>query len=218
VFVVDDDDATATFLAARAGNVIRAGMPPDRVDDVVVYVGTAQNLLEGRPTARGGPEYDAISRLTLADVPTEPEPVTFVLAPFDRTAAHDVGPGFSEVSPGVSTTFRAPLERLPQPREPLEPSSPAEIVLAAIAVLALAGLAGYGWTRWAFGDRVIAAALAPGVGVGVTIVAAVFLERVGLPLAGSASPTAVSAVAGAGGYAILVLERRSRRQPPVEVG
>jgi hypothetical protein len=218
VFVVDDDDGAATFLSARAGNVIRAGMPPDRVDDVVVYVGTARNLLEGRPTARGGPEYDAISRTTLADVPTEPEPVAFVLAPFDRTTAHDVGPGFSEVSPGVSTTFRAPLERLPRPREPLEPSSPTEIVLAAIAVLALAGVAGYGWTRWAFGDRVIAAALAPGVGVGVTIVAAVFLERVGLPLAGSAGPSAVSAVAGAGGYAILVLERRARRQPPVEVG
>ena len=74
VFIVDDDDATVSFLATRAANVIRASMPPDRVADVFIYVGTAANFLRGEPTVRGSVEYDAMSRLYLHDIPQDPAP------------------------------------------------------------------------------------------------------------------------------------------------
>jgi hypothetical protein len=37
-FLVNEPDDTVSFLATRAGNVIRAGVPPDRIRDVVVVV------------------------------------------------------------------------------------------------------------------------------------------------------------------------------------
>ena len=72
VFIVDDDDATLSFLATRAANVIRASVPPERVADVFIYVGTPQNFLRGEPTVRGSAEYDAMSRLYLSDIPEDP--------------------------------------------------------------------------------------------------------------------------------------------------
>ncbi len=71
VFIVDDADSTVSFLATRAANVLRAAMPPDRADDVYVYVGTPHNFIVGEPTIRGSAEYDAMSRLYLADIPKD---------------------------------------------------------------------------------------------------------------------------------------------------
>jgi hypothetical protein len=211
VFVVDDADATATFLATRAANVIRAAVPPDRARDVYVFVGMPEDLRAGRPTARGNVEYDALSRLTLADVPTGgPEPLVIVVAPFDRTGAGEADPELTAWSPGVAASVPGSLEGAPPARDPLTPSSPAGIALAAVGIGALAWVAGFGWSRWTFRDGPTAIALAPAFGIATLILVAIALERLGLPLSGSVGPTVVVAVAGGGGYVVRkVGERRA---------
>ena len=125
VFIVDDTDTTVSFLATRAANVLRAAMPPDRADDVYIYVGTPENFLAGVPTLRGSAEYDAMSRLYLEDIPTDPElpAVGFVLAPFNRTPDATSGSDLFRWSRGVYATIPGP-STLGAARDPLEPSSP----------------------------------------------------------------------------------------------
>ena len=72
VFIVDDPDATATFLGARAANILRAAADGGRAADIYVFVGTISDYFAGKPTVRGDPEYDSLSRLTLADIPQDP--------------------------------------------------------------------------------------------------------------------------------------------------
>ncbi len=59
VFPVDDDDASVTFLATRAGNVIRASVPPSRIRDVVVVVPAAEGVVDD--------VRRALTRVTLDD-------------------------------------------------------------------------------------------------------------------------------------------------------
>src|SRR4029453_11352563 len=49
VVIVDDPDASATFLGARAANILRGASAPGRAEDVHVVVGTAPHFFEGRP-------------------------------------------------------------------------------------------------------------------------------------------------------------------------
>ena len=78
VVLVDDEDATATFLAARAPRTSSALRPsPERARDVYVFVGHATDFFDGQPTRRRDPEYDALSRLTFADIPDEGTPTVW---------------------------------------------------------------------------------------------------------------------------------------------
>ncbi|MGZ8612691.1 MAG: hypothetical protein ACXWX0_10550, partial [Actinomycetota bacterium] len=62
VFPVNDDDASVTFLATRAGNVIRAAVPPARIRDVVMVVPT--------PVRAADDVRRALTRVTLDDATT----------------------------------------------------------------------------------------------------------------------------------------------------
>ncbi len=205
VFTVDDDDATVSFLATRAANVIRASVPPDRVADVFIYIGTPTNLLRGEPTVRGSVEYDAMSRLYLSDIPQDPPAAAFVLAPFNRTPDATADPGLTRWSPGVYATVPGPSALGPAV-DPLEPSSPAQIVLTAFVLLALTGAVGFGWARWAGLDAPASVAVAPAIGVATLAVVGVALEPLGLPLSGGVGPTVVALLAGGSGYALLILQ------------
>lgn len=223
VFIVDDADTTASFLATRAANVLRAAMPPDRASDVYVYVGTPRNFLAGEPTIRGSAEYDALSRLYLGDIPrsSSGSPVGFVLAPFDRTPAGRSDPGVYRRARGVFTTIPGPSlagSPLPAARDPLEPSSPAGIVVAAFAILGLTGAVGLGWARWTGLDLLAAIATAPAFGVATLAVGGVAWDRLGLPLSGGWGPAVVALLAAGAGYALLVAQGQtpSPPSPPVE--
>ena len=218
MFIVDDADATVSFLATRAANVLRAAMPPDRADDVYVYVGTPHNFLIGEPTVRGSDEYDAMSRLYLGDIPQDPQrpAVGFVLAPFDRTPDAASDPDLFRWSRGVFATIPGP-SALGASRDPLEPSSPAQIVLAAFALLALTGVVGFGWARWAGLDLPAAAAVAPAIGVATLAIGGVALEPLGLPLSGSWGPSVVALLAAGVGYLLLVLQGEPSAPPPPPV-
>ena len=214
VFIVDDTDATASFLATRAANVIRAAIPPDRVADVYVYVGTPQNFLAGIATIRGDDEYDALSRLYLHDIPQDPQApsIGFVLAPFNRTPEAAALPDAFRWSRGVFATIPGPSP-LPPARDPLEPSSPTGIALAAVAILVLTGAVGFGWARWAGLDLLSAIAVAPAFGVATLALSGVAGERLSLPLSGSVGPTIVTLVAAGTGVLLLIVQRHGAAPP-----
>lgn len=216
VFIVDDDDNTVSFLATRAANVIRASMPPDRVADVFLYVGTPQNFLRGEPTIRGSAEYDAMSRLYLDDIPQAPSATAFVLAPFNRTPGATTDPDLTRWAPGVSSTVPGPSP-LATTRDPLEPSAPVQIVLASLVLLMLTGIVGFGWARWTGLDTPAAVAIAPAIGAAALAILGVAVEPFGLPLSGSLGPTLVAVLAGGGGYVVLVLKGTASTPPPPSV-
>jgi hypothetical protein len=203
VFLANDVAPSITFLATRAANVIRAGMPAERIRSVVLRVPW--------PEAPAPTERWKLAHLTRDDVRAaeragDGRSDTFVLAPFDRLDVPSGADLPGLVSEGVFVTSPSI-----QPRpvaDPLEPSSPAEIAFAALVVFAALGSAGYGWARAASGEPWRALALAPAFGAAAIVVLGVALERAGLALSGAMGPTIVSVIAGGGGYvAWFVLER-----------
>ena len=205
VFLVNEPDDTVSFLATRAGNVIRAGMPPARIRDVVVVVPP----LEGD----AGPERRALERLTASDRAAAEQTsgdlgVVFVLTPFDEVD-RDRPDGEIVILPDAFG---------PPPIDPLVPSSAAGIAWASVVSLALLSVVGYGWARIGLDDRLRAAAAAPAIGASMLIIVAVALDALGVPLGGTAGPVAASAIGGAGGYLLwVVLERRVRARPSPQV-
>jgi hypothetical protein len=205
VFIVDDEDATAAFLAPRAENVIRAAMPPDRIRDVYVYVGTLENYLAGRPTLRGDPEFDALSRAYLARIDAAGAHPGEGLGPFILSSfapAEFAAPQVPfSVGPGVKLYGAFPA-RGPLPGfDSLQPASPLLTFATAAGELVLLFIVGFGWARIATRDPVHTFALAPACGVAAVILFGIAFERIGLPLTG-AGPPAISAVAAACGYAL----------------
>ena len=214
VYIVDDADATATFLGSRAANILRAAASPERAADVYVFVGTATDFFEGRPTMRGDPEYDALSRLTLADIPDEPEPLVVVLGPFYRGTVSrpellELGPSFwaTESLPEFSMTRPGPFDFVP--------SSGAWISIAALATLAVLFVVGIGYASAASDDAIVAVATAPAFGAAVITLAAVALDRIGLRLDSIPVGLAAAGLAGLGGLAaLLVVQRQRDRETP----
>jgi hypothetical protein len=203
VFLVNEADETVSFLATRAGNVIRASVPPDRVRDVVIVVPsvpgveTTERLALERLTERDRREAEAT-----AGRPAR----VFVLTPFDEID----DPEAPTMPPGAE----APLA----PVDPLEPASPGAIVLSSLLVLALISAAGFGWARAIIPDAVTAAALAPAVGASALVVGAIALERLGVPIDVGGGAWFASALAGGGGYLVWgVLERRAPMRPAPQV-
>ena len=205
VFLVNERDETVTFFATRAGNVIRAAMPPDRIRDVVIVVPPLE--------ASASDERVALERLTARDRQAAegrsgPASATFVLRPFDRV--DEAGSQIVIEGPSSQGTTGAV--------EPLLPASPNAIAVTGVLVLAFTWLAGFGWARVAVADATSAAAAAPAFGVGGLVLFAIALERVGLPIESAAGAWFASAIAGGCGYLTwLVLERRSRPRSAEEV-
>jgi hypothetical protein len=212
VFIVDNTDATAAFLAPRVENVIRTAMPPDRIRDVYVYVGTLENYLAGRPTLRGDPEFDALSRTYLARIKAAGIQAgegsgPFILSSFAPAEYAAAGLPFS-VGPGVKLYGVFP-PRGPLPGfDSLQPASPLLTFATAAGELVLLFIVGFGWARIASRDPVHAFALAPVCGVAAVILFGIALERIGLPLTGAGAP-AISVVAAACGYALWWWRRRN---------
>lgn len=205
VFLVNERDDTVSFLATRAGNVIRAAMPPDRIRDVVIVVPPLATSASA--------ERDALERLTAddreqAESRSGPASATFVLRPFDRVDEAGSGTVIEDASSGDA---RGAIE-------PLLPASPNAIAMTSVLVLAFTWLAGFGWARVAIADATSAAAAAPAFGVSALVLFAVALERVGVAIGTLPGAMIVSAIAGGCGYvAWLVFERRTRPRSAEEV-
>ncbi len=215
VFLVDNGEPTVLFLATRAGNVLRDALPPDRIRDVYVYVGSPQNYLAGRPTLVGDEQHDALSRLYLRDIRSAGgHPVAFLLAPFNRPGlafarAHGelVSRGVIVLSPNTGPAAAYAPRPAPREVDPVRPTSTWWLVGAALLSFLLMAGVGLGWSLGVAPGARSACALAPALGAGGLILAGVAAERVGVPLSG-AGPPVVSAVVGAGGYAFAFWRRR----------
>jgi hypothetical protein len=195
-FLVNEPDDTVSFLATRAGNVIRAGVPPDRIRDVVVVVPS----VGGAPTSgeRGELERLTARDLSAAEARSGRKAEVIVLTPFDEV---DRPADALVVDPSRPVKDSYPVD-------PLEPSSAAGIAWASIVALALLTVAGYGWARIGLADAITAAAAAPAVGAAMLILVATALDTLGVALGTTLGALAASALAGGGGYLIrFVLER-----------
>ena len=206
-FVIDDGDPTMSFLATRAGNVIRAGVAADRIRDVVVVVSRYEQANE---------ERRALERITAADLAaaerlTDRVPTRIRLSPFDPSL-EEQGSVEVEVGDDQSAGMSA-VETLA-----LEPLTPLGVTLASVAILIVLGVAGHGWARIGIEDPVTAVAAAPGIGSAMLILAAVGLDAVGVAIGEAPGAIAALALGGAGGYlARFVLERRARTRPAPQV-
>jgi hypothetical protein len=197
-FLVNDPDDTVSFLATRAGNVIRAGVPPDRIRDVVVVVPSG----DGAPASgeRGALERLTTRDLSAAEARSGRKAEVIVLTPFDEV---------DQPTDALVVDPSRPVKDL-SPVDPLEPSSAAGIAWASIVVLALLTAAGYGWARIGLADAITAAAAAPAVGAAMLILVGTALDAIGVALGTTVGALAASAIAGGGGYLIrFVLERRA---------
>ena len=92
--------------APRTSSALRRR--PTALEDVYVFVGSVTDFFEGRPTRRGDPQYDALSRLTFEDVPRDLHTLVFVLAPFYRGDDAAMRPTLAELEPGLWSSQNAP--------------------------------------------------------------------------------------------------------------
>ena len=215
VFIVNDTDTTATFLASQVNNILRAGLPPDRAKDIHVYVGDATRFFDRRPTVRGDLDYDTLSRMSLAGIPSGPV-AAFVVREFDRDLTDRADPHLVQWSDSVWSTVPDPRDLPPIPGE-LHASSAPGIAIATVVTALLLWAVGFGWARLTFGDLPTAVASAPGFGVAALAIVGVAMERIGVPLTGSWGPTLVSVLAGGLGYLLLVLKGHAGPQPMPEI-
>lgn len=204
VFLVDTDESAAAYHVSRAANVIRMGVPAERIRDVRVAVGQPEDLLAGRPTITGDQEHDAMSRNYLREVaPLLDEAAVLVLVRFNRSGYTEALEEGVVVADGVAALARGDemqaVEEVPGPAG----LGPEALLLLSLGSLAGLGLLGWGWARWALpdGGRLGSAFAAPSLGLAVAIVATVAADRVGL-LPGSAGALAVVVAFGIAGYAL----------------
>lgn len=218
VFIVDDRDTSATFIATHVANVARVAVPADRAGDVHVFVGTVDDYFAGRPTVKNSLEYDTLSRVTFEDLPPGPR-ATFLVKGYDRVPEAFEDSRLQQITdllwtdvPGAGTEM-AETER---PGE-ITASNPPAILGSTLLTIVLLWLVGLGWARWAVGERFAAWAIAPAFGVATLTIAALALERLGVPLAGSWGPTLASALAGLGGYGLSLFQGKASVDPSPQI-
>jgi hypothetical protein len=205
-FWVNEPDDSVSFLATRAGNVIRAGVPSDRIRDVIVVVPPVVPPSEGASLQRLALERLSASDLRFAEERSGMVAKVFVLRPFDQV---DSPEDAIVVDPPVKDSY---------PVDPLEPASAAEIVWASIATFALVSVVGFGWARIGLGDPLRAVSISPAVGAAAIILFAVALDALGISLGSAGGAVAASVLAGGGGYVLgFVLQRRARTHPAPQV-
>jgi hypothetical protein len=211
ILLVDTDEPAAAFHVTRFGNVLRMGLPPERIPTSYLAVGTPQDFLAGRPTLTGDREHDRIASVYFREVEALTDRAAVLVVdlfnPGGYSEAAELG---EEVAPGV-TVVRGPEISLPAPR----PSDPAGLGRLALALLSVASLAalfvlGLGWARWALpgAGRLAAAMLAPSTGLAVALLSGFAVDRVS---AGAAAPWGlpVAVAVAAVGYVAAARARAS---------
>ncbi|HYH28286.1 MAG TPA: hypothetical protein VEA19_05880 [Actinomycetota bacterium] len=187
----------------------RIPLAPERVADLRLYLGSAENLLQRTPTLRGEPAYDGAStgrwagvlpvlsgrHVSLVIRSFTPEFHTLSAQQPDRVAA-----------PGV-LVLEGPLPDRPIEVPEEETVGGLSVLLLALAAAALLSLIGLGWSIWILRDRIAAAFLAPVVGAGLLALCALPLARTGVPPSGGAGVALVVAI----GFVGWLLARRDRK-------
>lgn len=215
VYVADSrDPGEALFLLTHTANVARATVPPDRADDVHVFLGSPSDLAAGHATLIGDGTFDTASSWSLAQIPPGPH-LTFVIGEDIRDPADLATPGLTRWDPNVASSEGSPTTLAPQPGE-LTPVAPRKILAGTWRTFLLLLVLGLGWSWFALGDVVSGIAAAPAFAAPVLALVAFGLERLGAPLGASGWSVLACALSGGLGYALLVgrlLDQRRHRHP-----
>jgi hypothetical protein len=212
VFLVDTSERAAAYHVTRAGNVIRMGLPAERIDDVRLAVGAPDDLLARRPTPTGDPEHDAASAFYLREArPVLDRATVLVLERFNEEGFERARALGEEVAPGVVALAGAasPVSL----RSPPEGVGPWALIGWSVTAVVLLAALGGGWARWALPGCGPAAVLgaAPSVGIAAAILGAFVADRVGLHPGGSGSLAFVAVVGVAGHVAATRAGRRGHQ-------
>jgi len=205
VFLIDTEELAAGFHVARFGNVIRSGVPPGRIGDTRLVIGSPEDLLAGRPGATSeDPEYAALSRAYHEEAePVLDRAAVLVVRPFNEPGWAGAVRLGTVVTAGVAQLAGPAVEALPAEAAGIGGAGSAGL---AIGILLLLTLLGGGWARWAIADRGAALGLAPSAGLGLAILSALLADRAGLGVAAGMPVAGALAIAG-------YLLARSRHEP-----
>ncbi|MFL5790393.1 MAG: hypothetical protein ACJ76A_02715 [Actinomycetota bacterium] len=215
VYVADSHDPNeALFLLTHTANVARATVPPDRVRDVHVFLGSPSDLAAGHASVTGDATYDTASAWSLAQIPPGPH-LTFVIGEEIRDPAELATPGLTRWDPNVASSEGSPTALAPLADE-LTPVEPRRILAGTWRTFLLLLVLGLGWSWFALGDVASGVAAAPAFAAPLLAFTAFVLERLGAPLGSPGWSVLACALSGGLGYALLtwrLLEQRRHRQP-----
>jgi hypothetical protein len=231
VLLVDDPrNVPSLFYVTRLASYLRDGVPPARVGDVHLFVGTPQDFVAGRPTLTGKDVRDRMATDYWDRIRAELDrpALAVAAAALDARAygeALDV-PGRVAIAPGVVA--------LPgftgAPRGSAEPGGPSltsagagplspwlPLWLGTILVLAL-GAIGFPWVVASMpgANPRIRAGLAPAVGIAAVSLSAIAVDTLGLRLGGWGAIVALLLVVGSGLLVLAVSTRRRREPAPTD--
>jgi hypothetical protein len=217
VFVVDAYGPAVVYEAALREREIRMALPPDRQEDLHLFVGSPSDLLAGRRTLFL-PDFNPVNAPYWKDVsailPGHP-PVLVLQSMGGYEFTQALSLGASLIGPRVA------LLQGPPPVRPLSegalpngvPSTPVAVLRAA-ALLALLSVAGVGWTRSIVDDAArpeVVISLVPVVGSGALLLGGFVAAELGVRLhgAGGIGTFVVVSVAGLA-WSALTSVRRAR--------
>jgi hypothetical protein len=220
VFAVGPTGASGPISVPLKERTIRAALPPDRQVDAHVYPGEPGNLLDGRPTRTGLPEFDEANlpywedvRALLREVPTPPVVVIEALGPREHREALVELDGV-EIAPGTALLNARPPGDL-EPPPPVSPVPSTEVGLVwAVLIVAALSLSGSGWTAWFLGPgagSLTIVSLAPAVGTGMLILGGLVAAEAAGRLGGGVG-IGTFLVTAALGWALALASARRRRR------
>jgi hypothetical protein len=214
VYIADSHDPNeALFLLTHAANVARATVPPDRVNDVHVFLGSPSDLAADHASVTGDSTYDTASSWSFAQIPPGPH-LTFVIGEEIRDPTELATSGLTLWDPNVASSEGSPTALAPLPNE-LAPVEPRKILAGTWRTFLLLMVLGLGWAWFALGDLVSGVAAAPAFAAPLLALTAFALERLGAPLGSPGWSVLACALSGGLGYALLarrLLEQRRHRQ------
>jgi hypothetical protein len=231
-FAEVDDDRPIVVIVGRAdrsyiglmGQMVRAAMPAERIDDVYVYYGDPELYLQRRPTdvprMPGTPDLSQVYFGYLQHT-YDQNPVAVVLSEFGPEGFEEWARTHPEslVAEGVAVV-RGPIAPAPaslSASSPVTPYGTARLALLGVGALVLLGSVGLGWSVVLLGRTLRPAelvAVAPAVGIAMLVVVGVFLDRLGLRLTGAGGISAPVLSAATAWVIAWTLRRRNRKTPP----
>ena len=226
LIVVVDVRSRPGFAVSRYANVLRAAVPPARIRDVHVFLGSPADLLSREPLYTGNNEHDAIAgdywRRVEPLLDAEPEPLAVVLKGLDRGSFREAAelPDATRITrgvyalPGLDGAGICPAGCGPETdahhRAGPGPVSPWEPVWLGPLLLLTLAATGFGWAAAALPGRpLLCVALAPALGCAAIGVSSVMVDAAGIRLGGWGGGLAV-VIAVAGGITTWRVSQRGR--------
>jgi hypothetical protein len=198
VILVETDQPAAAFHVTRMANLLRMGLPSDRLSEARIAVGSPSDLRAGRPTLTGDREHDLVARAYLREAAAvRDEAAIVVLERFNPQAFPEALELGTEVLPGVAVVGGSPVATDVPPDPGL---GRLRLVVLSVSAVVLLMLLGAGWARWVLpglGPRTVIS-LAPAAGLGVIVLVGLLVETMGAGADGPWSLAAIGTTAAVG--------------------